>query len=96
VGFGHLPELAAEVGLLCGREGLVAEEDHMVGVEGLPDGRNHLGRQRNRQVDAADLRPDGGREWVHAEAGGEGHGGNCARDPRPPQSSPPGEPYIGR
>jgi hypothetical protein len=83
VGFGHLPELAPEVGLLLRREGLVTEENHMMCVQGLAHGSHHPRRQRHRQVDVPDLRPDGGREWVHAEAGGEGHRGIVPEIPDP-------------
>ena len=74
VGLRHGAELAGEGGLLLGRQGLVAEEDDVVGVERVPDGGHHLGRQRERDVHAGDLRPDGGGEGVDADGGGEGHG----------------------
>ena len=96
VGLGHLPELAAEVGLLLGCEGLVAEEDDVVRVEGLAHRGDHLGRQRHRQVDVLDLRPDGGRERVHAEAGGEGHRGIVPEIPDLLNPGPGRAPYIGR
>ena len=74
VGLRHDPELAGEGGLLVGRKGLVAEEDDVVGVQGVPHGRHHVGRQRERDVHAGNLRADGGGEGVDTEGGGEGHG----------------------
>ena len=53
VPLGDHAELAGEVGLLGGGELLVAEEDHVMGVEGLPDLGHHRlaerpGRGRRR------------------------------------------------
>ena len=74
MGVGHLPELAGEIRLLLRREGLVAEEDHMVRVQGLAHGGDHRRREGHGEIDTPDLSPDVGREWMHTEAGGEGHG----------------------
>jgi hypothetical protein len=73
MGLGHLPELAGEVGLLGGCERLITEEDHMVRVQGVTHGGHLLGCQRRRDVDVPDLGSDFGREWMHAEAGGDLH-----------------------
>ena len=67
VAFGDLAELPGEVGLLGGGELLVAEEDHVVGVEGLPDLGHHRLAQRPGQVDAVDLRADDGRQGPDVE-----------------------------
>ena len=75
VGLGHHTELAGEIGLLLGRERLVAEEDHVVRVQRLAHGGHDGRRQWLRQVDVPDLSSDGGGEGMHAEAGGNGHPG---------------------
>ena len=55
---GDLAELAGEVGLPVGGEVLVAEEDHMVGVEGPAHLGHHGVTERPREVEAMDLRSD--------------------------------------
>ncbi len=67
MGLGHGPELAAEGGLLFGRQGLVAEEDDVVRVERVANGGHHVRRQRTRNVHAGDLRADGGGERVDSD-----------------------------
>ena len=89
-------EFSSEGEMLLWGDVLVAEEDHVVGVQGVADGGHHLGRQRHRQVDATDLRPDGGREGVHAEAGGEGHGGIVPEIPGPLNPGRPASPTLAR
>ena len=79
VRLGDGAELAGEVGLLLGRQRLVPEEDDVMRVQRVADGRHHLGRERGREVDAGDLGADGGGEGVDAEGGGEGHRRNSAR-----------------
>ena len=72
--FGHRPELRGELGLLGGGEVLVAEEDHVMGVEGLPDLGHHRLAERLRQVDAVDLRSDDRGQRPDIEPGGDRHG----------------------
>ena len=100
-----VPNCAANVGLLGGGEVLVAEEDHMMGVEGLPDLGHHRLAERLGQVDAVDLRADDRGEGPDVEPGGDRHGvlgmGSSVphrwdllnprawADPRPPGPDPP-------
>ena len=79
------------------REGLVTEEDHVMRVQGLAHRGDHLRRQRHRQVDVLDLRPDGGRERVHAGGRWRGSQGElCLRSRASSIAAAPEGPYIGR
>ena len=71
---GHRPELRGELGLLGGGEVLVAEEDHVMGVQGLPDLGHHRLAERFREVDAVDLGSDDRGQRPDIEPGGDGHG----------------------
>ena len=82
---GHGAELAGEVRLLLRRQGLVAEEDDVMGVPGVADRRHHLGRQGDREVDARDLGADVRGDGVDADRRWRGS----------PANSAPLLPYIG-
>src|SRR5262249_41568715 len=53
--------------VLLRREVLVAEEHDAVFAEGVADLAEHLIRQRRREIDAADLRPDMSRRWHYPD-----------------------------
>ena len=74
MGRGELPELAAEVGLLLGGEVLVPEEDDQMTRQGGPSIWPPPRIERGRQIEAADLGPDDGRQGPYVEAHSDGHG----------------------
>ncbi|ODR26468.1 hypothetical protein BHQ19_06885 [Mycolicibacterium porcinum] len=58
MGRGHLAEVPGECDLLCVADLLVAEEDHLVGVQGVTDLLHDAGLQLAAQVDTAHLGSD--------------------------------------
>ena len=75
VGLGHDAELAGECGLLVGGEGLVAEEDDVVGVQRVADARPLPRAPAGARCPRPEISaPMVGGEGVDAEGGGEGHG----------------------
>jgi hypothetical protein len=57
-------EQAREALVILRRQDLVAEHEHMVGVESLANFLQLLRRDRFRQIDTADLGADDGRQWI--------------------------------
>ena len=103
VRLGDGAELAGEVGLLLGGQGLLPEEDDVMGVQRFTDGVHDLGGERLGDVHTPDLCPDGGGDRLDADGGGKGHvaivpeAGTGADRPadRPPDLPATGRPAEG-